>query len=229
MVDVVIPTFNERGYIERTFKNLTDQTLYKKDKVHIIVADYKNILNDDDDYLRELCDSFEHISYLTVPRKGIGFARNMAVEALSRSNIILNFDADCLFNREDAIELMIAPIIAGEARITNCEAVKYDMATNMIVADHHLNDLTGLLEALTKKAEKLAIGRGQGLTVDKNTFYSVNGFRDIPQWEDYFLTWDICTRYSIYCKKYIRDVICFKSNRHDKNKVPSFTPKQHSK
>ena len=222
LVDVIIPTYNEKGYIERTFSNLADQTLYKKDKVHIVVADYKNILNDEDDYLKKLCDSFEHVEYLIVPRKGIGFARNLAVEMASKTKVIMNFDADSIFNRDDAIELMIAPVLSKEVRVTNCEAIKYDMNTNMI-DDKHMN-LSGILDAITSKVEKIAIGKGQGLTVDKETFYAVGGFRDIPMWEDYFLTWDICTKYTVYCKKYIREVIVYASNRHSKPK-PAIIPK----
>jgi hypothetical protein len=215
LCDVCIPTLDEKGYIETTLQNLAIQSLYKKDKMHIVIADYKDQLNLDDDYLYKLCKTFKHVTYLPVFQKGIAIQRNVAIREGSLTNIIVNFDADSVFNRTDAIEKLIHPIIAGDALLTNCECILFDFKTNKPV-DTPTN-IYEIASNVGSMLERYIVARGQGLTVEKDAFWSVGGFRDIPVAEDYFLGIDICMKYSIHVKKFIDDVKVYASNRRSKN------------
>jgi glycosyltransferase involved in cell wall biosynthesis len=214
LCDVCIPTLNEKGYIETTLNNLADQGLYKKDRVHIIIGDYKDRINLDDHYLMDLCKTFSHVTYLPIFQKGIPIQRNTIIKN-SLTDTIVNFDADSMFNREDGIEKMIRPIIDKEVLLTNCEVILFDFITQKKVINP-MQNLYELASMIGGEAEKYLVARGQGLTVDKKAFWSVDGFRDIPVAEDYFLGFDICYRYSIHAKRYIDDVKVFTSDRRSK-------------
>lgn len=214
-VDVCIPAYNEKGYIETTLDNLTDQTLYKKDKVHIVIGDFKDKLNLDDYYIMDLCKKYKHVTYLPVFQKGIAITRNTIIKQKSITDIILNFDADSVFNREDAIEKMIHPIISGDRLLTNCECILFDFAAKRR-AEKPIQNFYEALSYIGTGLEKSFVARGPGLTVDKKAFYSVGGFREIPVMEDYFLAWDIIYKYSIHAKQYVDEVKVLSSDRRSK-------------
>lgn len=215
LVDVCIPTYNEKGYIERTLLNLTDQDIYKKGMIHIVIGDYKDELNADDNYLSNLCRKYEHTTYVPVFQKGIAAARNIIIRDGSLTNIIMNFDADSVFNRTDAVEKMIHPILRGEAKITNCEVMMYDFEKKEPVIKPIRNFYDFGL-AMATPLEKLVFARGPGLTVDKQAFYDVGGFRMVPAAEDYYLSFDICMAYGMISKRFIDDVKILTSDRRAK-------------
>lgn len=204
---------DEKGYVETTIANLREQTLYKKGKVNIILAEYKDQLNLEDDYLSKYVENMEHVNYMPVFQKGIAYARNAAISQ-AKSNVIVNFDADCIFNRDDAIEKMIHPILNQEAMLTNCETKLFDFKTYKLVeAGSNIYDIAS---RVVTPLERFIIARGPGLSVSKPAFWSVGGFRDTNVGEDYLLGIDICMRYSIHVKKFIDDVKVFASNRRAK-------------
>jgi glycosyltransferase involved in cell wall biosynthesis len=211
---VCIPCLDEKGYIETTLENLAGQTLFKKGKVHIILAEYKDQLNLDDDYLSKYVEKMEHVTYLPVFQKGIAVARNAAITN-AKSNVIVNFDADCIFDRTDAIEKMIHPILNQEAMLTNCETKYFDFTTFKPVEIG--TNIYDIASRVVSPLERFIIARGPGLTVSKAAFWSVGGFRDTSVGEDYLLGIDICMRYSIHVKKFIDEVKVFASNRRAKN------------
>lgn len=212
LCDLIIPTYNEKGYIERTLFNLVNQNLYKKGKVHIAIGDYKNELNMDDTHLYDLCKKHEDITYIPLFSKGIPHARNTIIKECSKTDIIVNFDADSIFDRPDAIEKMIDPILNKEVKLTNCETLFFDFDTNKI-ADKTPTNIYEYFSNIGSLSEKLIFARGPGLTVAKDVFYSVGGFRDIPIGEDYFLAFDVCWMYSYQAKRFINDVKVYTSNR----------------
>jgi glycosyltransferase involved in cell wall biosynthesis len=218
LVDVCIPTYNEKGFIERTLSNLAAQELYKKDKVHIIIGDYKDELNMDDDYLANVCKRLKHVTYIPVFIKGIANARNIIISESSKTNIIMNFDADSVFNRADAIERMIHPILHKEVKLTNCETVLYDFnADRMIPKTPQAPNFYEFASNIGTSLEKYLFARGPGLTVDKDAYLAVGGFRDVSVAEDYLLSMDICLEYSIRAKRFIPEVKVLTSNRRAKS------------
>ena len=123
IADLIIPAYNEKGYIERTLSSLMQQTLYREGKLRIAIGDFKNELNMDDTDLYQLVKGLKNIEYVPIFYKGISYARNTLIKDHSKSDIIVNFDADSMFNTTDAIEKMIDPILNKEAFLTNCETV----------------------------------------------------------------------------------------------------------
>ena len=216
LADLIIPTYNERGYIERTLKSLTQQTLYREGKLHIAVGDFKNELNMEDTELYSITKKYDNVTYIPIFYKGIAYARNTIVSDASKTDIIVNFDADSMFNTTDAIEKMIDPIINKEALLTNCETIFYDFQNNKAVEKDPSN-IYEYLSNLGSKAEKFIFARGPGLTVRKDTFYSVGGFRNIAVGEDYFMAWDVCVKYGYQSKKFIDKVQVLTSNRRSSN------------
>ena len=213
LADVCIPTMNEKGYIERTLSNLTQQTLYKRGNIHIVAADYKDSLNAEDKFLEELCKKFKYITYLPVFRKGIGYARNMAVSA-ALSDIFVSFDADSIYNRPDALELMIAPILRKEAQLTNCETMLVDFNTGQVKT--RPSNIYEFASNLGTALERFILARGPSLTVSREAYTRVGGFRDVDAGEDYYMAIDVCLEFSIRAKKFIEDVKVLTSDRRAK-------------
>lgn len=220
LCDIAIPTYNEKGFIERTLNNLTAQDLYKKDKVHIIIGDYKDELNMDDDYLANICKQLKHVTYVPIFMKGIANARNIIITEASKSNIIVNFDADSVFNRVDAVERMIHPILNKEAKLTNCETLLFDFSNDTMIPKTPSNpNFYEFASNIGTSLEKYLFARGPGLTVDKDAYYRVGGFRNVTVAEDYLLSMDICLEYSIRAKRFISEVKVLTSNRRAKSFV----------
>lgn len=215
IVDVVIPAYNEKGYIDKTLYSLAEQTLYKKGKVSIIVGDYKDDLNIDEKDTYEEVKKYEHARYIPVLQKGISFARNHIISTASKSDIIMNFDADSIFNRPDAIEKMISPILNEGLRLTNCECILYDFS-NKVPAKNKTQNLYEFASIVGSSLEKTLFARGPGLTIEKEAFYKVGGFRDVPVGEDYFMAFDICSTYTVFAKRFINGVSVLSSDRRAK-------------
>lgn len=216
LADIIIPCYNEKGYIERTLSSLTQQTLYREGKLHIALGDFKNELNMEDTYLYDLTRKFKNVTYLPIFYKGIAYARNTLVSDATKTDIIVNFDADSMFNTTDAIEKLIDPIINKEALLTNCETVFYDFENNKAV-DKDPSNIYEYLSNLGSKAERFIFARGPGLTVRKDAFFSVGGFRLVPVGEDYFMAWDICVKHGYQSKKFIDKIKVLTSNRRSSN------------
>lgn len=111
-VSVCIITYQEQEYIKQTLEFLQLQSL----KHEIVIADYdpkktKAVYNVVKDY---------DVHFVDVQMKGIGLARRIAVDN-ARGDYILSFDADCFFDRTDALELMVSPLEAKEVACTFCK------------------------------------------------------------------------------------------------------------
>lgn len=211
LLDLAIPTFNEKKLIERTLYHLTQQELYKKGKVHIIIADFKNELNIDDIYMEDLCKKIEHITYIPVFRKGIAFARNTAFKEGAKTDIFMNFDADGCFNRTDAIDMMISPILDKTAVMTNCETILFDFDKNEPISN--VKNAYVVLSTIGNILERSILSRGPGITCSREAFEEIGGFRDVMLSEDYFFALDIIREYGMLQKKFIDGVKILTSAR----------------
>ena len=142
LVDVCIPSYKEEGYIEHTLDKLMNQTLWKEELMNIVVGEYtdnpRHVKGEKSSYLQELCHK-NKILHTFVPRKGVGFARNWTILNGSVSDIIMNFDADSKFNRNDAVQLMVNPILnRGGTEMTYC-------ATKFVEDIKHKKSLTEIM------------------------------------------------------------------------------------
>lgn len=210
LLDIEIPVYREKGYIERTLDNLTKQNLYQRGQVHIVVGEYRDAIDAHDDHVRYICDKYKNVSYIDIDKKGISYARNYIIKNATVTNIVMNFDADSIFNRKDALEFMIRPLLDGEVMLTNCECILWDFDTNKPVKNGNIYSLAANVGNLLEKG---VFARGPGLTVRKDAFNSVGGFRDVSVAEDYFLAMDICYQYSLYAKRFIDEVKILSSAR----------------
>jgi len=210
LVDIEIPVYREKGYIERTLENLTKQNLYQRGQAHIVIGEYKDAIDAHDDHVRYICDKYKHVTYAQVDKKGIAYARNYIINNATVTNIVMNFDADSIFNRKDALEFMIRPILDNEVMLTNCECILFDFDRNKPVKQGNIYSIAANVGNLLEKG---VFARGPGLTVRKDAFYKVGGFRDVAVAEDYFLALDICYEYSLYAKRFIEEVKILTSAR----------------
>ena len=227
LVDVEIPVYREKGYIERTLENLTKQNLYQRGQAHIIVGEYKDAIDAHDDHVRYICDKYKHVTYMNVDKKGIAYARNYIIKHATVTNIVMNFDGDSIFNRKDALEHMIRPILDNEVLLTNCECILFDFDRNKPVKQGNIYSIAANVGNLLEKG---VFARGPGLTVRKDAFYKVGGFRDVTVAEDYFLAMDICYEYSLYAKRFIEEVkILTSARRAEASKKAGFGVFDYSK
>lgn len=187
--------------------------MYRKGQAHIIVGEYKDAIDEDNKYLEDLCLKYKDLTYLRVPQKGIAYARNYMITQASKTDIILNFDADSVFNRQDAVEHMVRPILDREKVLTNCECVLFDFENRKVIKE---GNIYAVASGVGNYLEKSVFARGPGLTVRKDAFFAVGGFRDVPVAEDYWLAFDVCYRYSYYAKKFIDTVKILTSDRRAK-------------
>src|SRR5574338_1313035 len=114
-VAVVIPTFKEDDMLRRCLDSLEQQTVFKDSE--IVIADYDP---DDKHVTTNAIAEYQYVKYVSVDKKGIANARNAGIQA-SSAPVIVNFDAECVFNRPDAISLMIQPIEVGEVVLTHAD------------------------------------------------------------------------------------------------------------
>jgi glycosyltransferase involved in cell wall biosynthesis len=174
----------------------------------------------DDNHLLEICEKFNkrlsphpNIRYMPIFQKGIAYARNEIVKVID-SDIIVNFDADAVFDRPDALEYMIHPILNKEAKLTNCECILFDFKNKKAVTQTPKNpNIYEIASNIGTSLERYIFARGPGLTVDKEAFFQVGGFRDVSVAEDYWLSVDVCMEYSYKAKKFIDDVKVLVSDR----------------
>lgn len=223
LVDLIIPAYHEKGYIEKTIEFLKKQTLYEKGLMNIIIGEYRDSIDinaKDGDYLEKLCEKQDHFTYINIDQKGIPYARNMAILKGSKSDIICNFDADSIFNRVDALEYLIRPILNKEAVITNCQCILFDFKNNHAINQGPSTDIYSFLAKIGDELEHhFMFSRGPGLTVTKEAFINVGGFRDVQVAEDYWLAFDVCYQYGLINKKYIKEVKVLTSDRRAKASV----------
>lgn len=215
-VDVLIPAYKEKGYIEKTLKYLTKQTLYKSGLVHIVVGEYLDELHKFNQYTKNICATIPNADYITIDRKGIAYARNQMVEKAAFSDVFMSFDSDAIFNRLDAIEIMITPIIEKEKVMTNCESIFFDFVNHKEVKEPVLPDYFKVMSDISTNLEKVVLARGPGLTLSREAFDKVGGFRDVSVGEDWWMGFDIVKEYGILQKKFIDSVKVLMSDRRAK-------------
>lgn len=122
MIDtsVVIPVFKEEEYLRPVLHELLKQTCMFR--CEIILSEYNP---DNSQFTRQLIREFKQMSHVPirlveVQERGIPLARHEGIMA-ARGEIICDFDADAVWNRIDALEMMIEPIVEGRAVMTNCD------------------------------------------------------------------------------------------------------------
>ncbi len=214
LVDVCIPSYREEGYIEYTLDRLMNQSLWKEELMNIVVGEYtdnpKRVMGQKSSYLRELC-SKNRVLHTFVPKKGVGFARNWTILNGSISDIIMNFDADSRFDRNDAVWRMVDPILKKEAEMTYC-------STHFMEDIRHKKSLSEVvyltLNECSAGSERLVpFGRAIGMTFTRCGFFGVNGFPLINFGEDFMFHYRFSLKYGMFSRKYVDEVKVLSSDR----------------
>lgn len=216
VVDICIPSYKEEGYIEKTIDSLMNQTMWKDGLMNIVVGEYStnpyHYEGKQQSYLHKLCYK-NKVIHVYVPRKGVGQARNHTIVHGSMSDIITTFDADCRFNRKDAMELLTGPILQkGNIVSTYCRTL---LTKDNLIRKETFGEVifkkimngAGDLEAF------LPVGRAIGLTFKREVFFKINGFPLVNFYEDYITNYRISLAYGMSSRKFINDVIVLSSDR----------------
>jgi glycosyltransferase involved in cell wall biosynthesis len=212
IIDLCIPVYREKGYLESTLKHLTHQTLYKRGMVHIIVGEYKEPIDRTGYYIESVCSQYPNVDYIKIEKKSIGYSRATMIEKLGLSDNIMCMDADSIFNRIDAIERMLNPILGCEAIFTNCSSLRYDFQKNKIT--HYDLNLYNILHIGDILSDWLLFASGPGLTVRRDAYDSVGGFKKhLMRGEDTDLSYELIKKYGPLAKKFIDNVHIYTSDR----------------
>ena len=111
LIDVCIPTLSEESTISDTLSELTWQTLYRKGKVQIVLADYDPLKNNSA-ALRKVVEKtgIANVKIVSADRAGVGYQRNVAALAC-KAPYMVSFDADCRYRDDNALELLLEPLV----------------------------------------------------------------------------------------------------------------------
>ena len=221
-IDICIPTLNEEKYIGRTLLALSQQTLYKRGLVQIIIGDYAPEGKPNKFEIDDIVSRFEYVKKISVFKKGIGYARNVTINN-GISPYVVNFDADCRYNRIDALELLLKPLLvrledgSPETLMTNCDIVLDDAEKKNAQTDTFEDKLFTVASLFYRM---FPISMGPCLMFSREAFSLIGGFRELPQnvpGEDWEFVFRFCQNFSIRAKKWVNDVVVIASNRRHKN------------
>lgn len=112
MISIIIPTYNEKGVLEKCVESLGEQTL---DNIETIVVD-DGSTDGTLDILKSLKRFLPNLEFIKQSHLGAGAARNAGAK-LSKGEILVFIDADMTFDK-DFLKNLIAPIIEGKAKGT---------------------------------------------------------------------------------------------------------------
>ena len=173
-------------------------------RCEVVIADY------DPEKTRE---TFMAISRLTLPefagkikwvdvyKSGIGIARHLACKAAA-GEIIVNFDADCRFERPDGIEKMVLAL--QDQKLAHCP--------NEIKPEERQTDLKASSGDILYQSRNILHEAGMpfpyepGLTLRKETYEEIGGFRDVVMLEGPLLGFDATLKYGLGAIKFVQDV-----------------------
>lgn len=206
LVAICIPCYQEENYISACLDALARQTMFPLSEV--IIADY------DPAKTHKTFEAVEkwakahkaRIKYVPVFEKGIGFARNKAVEN-STAPVITTFDADAWFGQPDALEKLVNPLMSG---------FFWTACNNYI--DNQTNDLANRMYDFGNILSSLGIvGYEQGLTFTREAYNAVGGYSNSQVAEGRALDVRLSLFYGIKRRIHVKDIYVVSSARRVKN------------
>jgi len=220
IADICIPTYNEEKNLDNCLYHLSVQTLYREDLLNIIIADYKQDHSDEKKELKEILGKYKNITLVNVRRDGIAYARNQGIRLGGTAPNIISFDADSYYNRQDAIEKMIAPLIPDRTGFSSGLLTHCDLQIDGKDKSDTVSPIVFKVASIAYKV--LPLTMGQCMAFSRTAFDMIDGFRDeifvkgIPG-EDWDFTIRLCMKFGHMAKVYIPDVVVYTSNRRHKN------------
>ena len=176
LISVCIPTYREGKYIVDTINRLTQQTSWPWSE--IVIADYDP--DKSKDTVNAILDGckphLEQIKHVAVPKSGIGVARHMACMA-AKGRFIINFDADCRFAQQNAIDHLIKPLMRGHYVVTHCpNVIKPEELDNIKTMD--ANKMYQWRSILINPLSPVLVFEC-GMTFTKEAYAYTGGFDDV--------------------------------------------------
>ncbi len=206
VIALCIPTYEESEYITKCLDALARQTMFEMSE--IIIADYDpNNTHKTFDAIGAWTRSHKgRIKFVPVFEKGIGFARNKAVEN-STAPIITTFDADAYFGQKDALARLANPIMNGYLW-TACDNFIDDQTNEFANAMYNFgNMLSGAG----------VVGYEQGLTFTREAYENVGGYANSQIAEGRALDVKLSLFYGILRRLHVKDIYVVSSARRVKN------------
>lgn len=176
-ISVCIPVYHEAG-IRDTILRLLQQNTGIYD-MEIIVADYDP---DQTGVTKFAIARLPSVSYVAVDKPGIAYARHQAITA-ARGRVIINFDADAYYSHQNAIKLMVQPILDQQAVLCVCDnafnPVETEGARQAMQTPQSILDFLNNTQRVTPFYGFLECGSA----MDKEAYMYVGGFKDVKMWE----------------------------------------------
>ena len=214
VISINIPAYHEEHYIINTLIELTKQTVWPQSE--IVIAEYnpsssnlREIIHQNR-YLRDLL-KWEKIRIVDVPRKGIGYARDIAARN-SRGHYICCFDADSRFLTHDAIYKLVYPISNNQALLTHCQVL---LEPSEVSPSSFTNVAYSIRNVVERYVPWAPIVFEQGLTIPMDVYVSSGGFRDVVDKEGWYLAFDVSIKYGYNQIKMLDEVTILTSARRD--------------
>jgi glycosyltransferase involved in cell wall biosynthesis len=207
-ISIVIPTYKENSYIDRTLAELFKQTLIGE--AEVIIADF----NPDGSHWYKNYS----IRYVPVDRKGIAYARHQGIKA-AKGDVIINFDADARFDSKEGLRYMAEPIINGECVLACCDNI-FDLTdlTNTELTKMQMPiAAANVLNSVQRFGHVACLEPGSAMS--KSAYNWVGGFADVMQHELWNLSHRILLKYLPFNIKHIGTTSVYMSARRAKKFV----------
>lgn len=201
-ISVCIITFEEKDYIKQTLDFLELQTL----KHEVVIADY------DPNNTRNVENAVKNrdVTFVPVKMKGIGLARRIAVQH-AKGDYILSFDADCFFDRTDALELMVKPLEAKEVASTYCKVFQDCGAVYGEQQNPTMFELYRLRNILSVFSPILAFD--QAVMFSKVAYEQTGGYRDLKMAETVSLLAEFFYLFGKKAYRFLEEPVIYTSPR----------------
>lgn len=167
-ISIIIPVYNEASTIDQLIDSLEQ---FKAD-CEIIFVDGGSTDGTD-----KIIEQKHRLVYS--PKKGRASQMNYGA-SLSKGDILFFLHADS-FLPSDALEQIHKIIHKGHK--VGCFKIKFDSRSILM-------KICGFMSNLRVRLRNIAFG-DQGIFIDRNYFYELGGFAEIPLMEDYQLSMDI--------------------------------------
>lgn len=206
-----IPTYKEGRYVVDTLLHLAQQTVWPR--CEVVIADYdptgeretRNAVSS-----LKTAEFAGKIRWINVFKSGIGAARHVACQSAA-GPFIVNFDADCRFANNDAIEKLIKPLMDGKHVMVHCpNTIKPEELTHTKTIEANKmyewrnNLINPLLPALIFEP---------GLTFIKDVYEQTEGFPDTVLGEGPILGWRFALKYGLDKTFFQKEVMVHVSGR----------------
>lgn len=202
-ISCCIPTFEEKDYILKTIMNLKKQTI----KPEIVIADY-DPYNTFSVYktVKDL-----NVKYVRIFKPGIGFARAEAVR-YSSGDYILSYDADCVFNRFDALELMVEPLKTEAFACTYVKTYTDSFESGFDPTMYDLYNIRNMVSAFSP-----FVAFDQAVMFSRVAYNQTDGYPDVQMAETVKLMAQFFHRFANRAFMFLEQPVIFTSPRRGKN------------